>query len=350
MKKKVIYLLILILLTLACWLTATFYFGSASFGSILGLVPVWLILFAVLSWIFIVALKVGSKRVSAKVWFISGLLVLAGWCIPAATFVQLFPYKNGEPFGTSLAFTLLVVFSLSLITVAFLLISGLKWYDKWKNAATTYYENSKPRSKHAGKTALFVIIFSLILLARAIVQFYWFMIWDFTTDGLGYLWLPLPILALMASTIFLCFALPDGAKVAALLYLLLIPALITISAHTQQIDFHQLTGDRAEQISQALDNYYVQKGRYPQDLQELIPRHFILIPAPIIIYGQNWCYDGGADYYRLGYVDREHWSSRHLTGQVFRTWGSVPDLPAICQQEATELIESRPDLFWFFEE
>lgn len=53
----------------------------------------------------------------------------------------------------------------------------------------------------------------------------------------------------------------------------------------------------------------------PNDAR-LTPGYVLSLPGPVIIYGQDWCHDGGDDYYRLGYVVCEHWSGPRLTGQV----------------------------------
>ena len=65
----------------------------------------------------------------------------------------------------------------------------------------------------------------------------------------------------------------------------------------------------AAQVSQAVERYYAQEGRYPEKLQQLIPWYLLSVPEPVLINGLDWCYDGGADYFRLGYADREHWSA-----------------------------------------
>lgn len=343
LSKKIYYLVGVIVLALGCWLTTIFYFGSVSIGLTLGLVPVWLVVFAILSWRFTMALTAGARKVNVKVWIFAGLLILAGWFLPASTFIRLFPFQDGEPFGSPLALTLIVTISLSLVIAAQLINSGLHLFIRWQNANTVYYRKTKEVHENADKVAIALLILSFILVIRALYKFYWFMIWDSTTDGLGYLWLPIPFLAILSSTIMLLITWPDGIKVNALFYLLLIPILIVISSHTQQADFHHLTESRAEKVSQKLDAYYAHEGHYPENLQTLFPRYFISIPRPVIIYEQNWCYDAGTDYYRIGYLSRDHWSSPNLFGQTFRVWGEVPGLPAICEQEAEALQKRYPD-------
>ena len=82
--------------------------------------------------------------------------------------------------------------------------------------------------------------------------------------------------------------------------------MIAVSARAQSVDFRQLTEERAERASQAIETYCAREGRYPQDLRQLTPGYVLSLPGPVTIYGQDWCFDGGDDYYRLGYVYREH--------------------------------------------
>jgi hypothetical protein len=64
----------------------------------------------------------------------------------------------------------------------------------------------------------------------------------------------------------------------------------------------------------------------------------------MIINGQDWCYEGGDDHYRLGYVDREHWSSPYLVRQVHKTAGEYLETGNFCEEGITRLIEIDPML------
>jgi len=345
MKNKIIHLIALIVLTLGCWLTAVFYFGSMSMGAIIGFAPVWLILFAIVSWLFTSALATAARRMSAIVWVCAGLLVLVGWFLPPSILVKLFPIQDGDPLGIQL--TQLAVFSLMLIIVALLLNSGLMLYKTWQNAdpvaGSVENGDSEAQSRHTGRAAAAVLIMSVLLLVGALYNFYWFMVWDSTGDGLTYLWLPIPILAVLFSSITLFITLPEKTKLAAFSYLLLIPALIAVSISAQRVDFHQLTKARAEKTSQAIESYHARKDHYPENLRQLTPWYLLSLPRPVIIYGQDWCYDGGEDYYRLGYIDREHWSAPHLIGRIYQSKGEVPDLYRMCEQEAVALQKRHPE-------
>ena len=131
--------------------------------------------------------------------------------------------------------------------------------------------------------------------------------------------------------------------------MLLIPTLIAVSAHAQNVDFRQLTDERAEHVSQAIETYFARVGRYPEDLRELTPWYIFPFPGPVIIYGEEWCYDGGEDHYRLGYVYRQHWSDPRLKGRIYKEKGGAPDLHHTCEEEVAALQKRYPDYpyeFW----
>jgi len=150
--------------------------------------------------------------------------------------------------------------------------------------------------------------------------------------------------AALLSGVTLSITLSGKMKWTGFLYSLLIPGLmIAVSARAQGVDFRQLTEARAERVTQAIESYYAREGHYPQDLRQLTPRHALWLPGPVIIYGQDWCYDGGDDYYRLGYVDREHWSDPRLIGRIYRTKGDVPDLHGMCEEEVAAIQKRYPN-------
>ncbi len=320
-------------------MAATMYWGFVGPGE--------LIIIVVIGWLLTMPLAMAARKINYSVWVYAGLLIQVVWFLPAPVFVKLFPIQDGDPLGTPLAFTLLVIFSLALIVLALLLNSGLRLYKRWQDtdviASTAEHGDSEAQRKHTGRAVAAVLALSVLLLARALYNFYWFMVWDSTGDGLGYLWLPIPILVVLSSTFILFIVLPEKSKLSAFLFLLLIPAMIVIMASIQRVDFRQLTEERAARVNQAIEAYYTQKGHYPRNLRQLTPRYALSIPEPVIIYGQEWCYDGGDDYYRLGYIDREHWSAPHIIGQIYQTKGEAPNLYRMCEQEAVALQKRHPD-------
>ena len=98
-----------------------------------------------------------------------------------------------------------------------------------------------------------------------------------------------------------------------------------------------VTEQRAEIIDNAIQHYYESHDAYPESLRELFPASLIYIPQPIMIPGQTWCYEGGPDYYRLGYVYRQYFSS----GASVKTYASAgqpssPHWP--CDDEAARYL------------
>ena len=93
------------------------------------------------------------------------------------------------------------------------------------------------------------------------------------------------------------------------------------------------TARRAESISRAILAYHEEQGRYPQALSDLWPRYLLYVPTPFIIPGQDWCYQGGADYYRLGYVSRDYFSSPAFV-KMHASVGQPPDPAWSCDGEA----------------
>lgn len=334
MTGKVFHLFAVTILAIACWLSASLLWGSQG--------PERLIVWAIVAWLFVSALAWVARKMSAKVWIYAGLLNLAGLFLPASILVRVFPARLSLPFESPMAITLLLILSMALVTAALLLSSGLNLSRERRNADALEGGGPQAQRKHVGKAALFALALGSLLLAKAFHNLYWFMVWDTTNDPLGYLWLAVPVPAVLCSSVVLFVVLPGRTKLAGFLYLLLIPALIAISAHAQGVDFRKLTEERAERASQAIEAYYAREGRYPQDLRQLTPWYVLSLPGPVIIYGQDWCYDGGKDYYRLGYVYRKHWSDPRLSGRIYRM-KEVPDLHHVCEEEVAAIQEHFPN-------
>ncbi|MGD2050374.1 MAG: hypothetical protein PVH03_12795, partial [Chloroflexota bacterium] len=242
----------------------------------------------------------------------------------------LFPTDNAQPFDLGTSFPLFLVMTIALFMAAILLSSSLRLFGVGERIA-----------------AILFFILSVLLLAAALRNFYWLMVWDNTYDGLGYLWLFIPVMGVFFATIWLAFTLPKRAKLAAFLYLLLLPpSLILISGRAQQVDFRQLTEARAERVNQAIEVYFSREGHYPEELGQLTPSYLFSLSEPVIIFGQDWCYAGGGDDYQLGYVYREHWSDPRLVGRIYRaTDENAPDLLPFCDEEIIALQARDPSYY-----
>lgn len=334
-KTKGFYLFALILLAIAYWLFASLLWGSRSLG--------WLIVVAIGVWLSASALAWAAKVVSARGWIYAGFLILAALALPTHRLFEIFPDRLSLPFGTPIAITLFLIPSIALVIVAFLLYSGRKLYREWQNAGATEGGGPRAQRKQAGRAVAVVLGLSALLLAKTLHNLYWLTFWDNTNDPLGYLWLGFPVLAALFSGVILSATLAGRTKLVGFLYsLLTVGLMIAISARAQSVDFRRLTEERAGRAGQAIETYYARQGRYPQDLRQATPWYVRSLPGPVIIYGQDWCYDGGDDTYRLGYVYREHWSAPGLTGRITSAKGEAPYLHPICDEEIAALRKRHP--------
>ena len=334
-RTKAIYLFLLVLLAVAFWFFASLLWGPRSLG--------WAILLALGVWLVFSALIWAATVVSARAWICAGLVVLAALLYPTHRIFEVFPDRLSAPYGTPLAIALIAMPSLASVIAAFLLYSGVtRWYAR-QNAEAAEGGSSQERAKLAWEAVAAALVLSALLLAKTLHNLYWLTFWDNTNDALGYLWLGFPILAVLFSSVTLSAALSGKSKLAGPVYALLVPVLmIAVSACAQRVDFRQLTEQRAGRVSQAIADYHAREDRFPQNLRQATPWYARAFPRPVIIYGQDWCYDAGDDTYRLGYVYREHWSAPGLTGRIFSSEGEAPGLHPICDEEIAALRKRHP--------
>jgi hypothetical protein len=334
-RKRICYLLAFIILGIVWRLYAGLLLGFSPShnGGLLTLLTAYLpfilaLPIIVICWLLSVTVASVISRINPNIWLAVGLLALVALFVPASVF--------GDQADLM---TLIVQFWVAIVSIAPILYLGLTRYRGGQVADETGLKNGG-----GNRTAVIPLALSLLLLLKVLHKLYWLLIWDSTYDPLDFLWLIFILPAVLFAGISLAFALPDRTKWAGFSYLLLMLALIMgVFALTQQVDFRQLTQARAERVSQAIEAYYNQEERYPQTLRQLTPRYILSVAEPVIIYGQEWCYDGGADYYRLGYVYREHWSDPRLSGRLHQTKGELPELSGLCEAEVAALQAQHPD-------
>jgi hypothetical protein len=334
-RKRIYYLLAFIILGIV-W---RMYFGllwgyspDSNFGLFTLLIAYLPFILAlptvIICWLLGTTVASVTGRINHNVWLAIGLLALVALFLPPSIFGD-----QAE------VITLIVQFWVAIANIALLLYSGVTHYTGGQLAGET-----KSLNWLVNNTAVIPLALCLLLLLKVLHKWYWLLIWDSTYDPIDFLWMVFLMPAVLFASIFLSIALPDRIKWAGFSYLLLMPALIIgVFVLAQQVDFRQLTAQRAARVSQALENYYDQEGEYPPNLQRLIPRYILSLAEPVIMNGQAWCYDGGANYYRLGYVYREHWSDPRLSGRLHQMKGELPELGGLCEAEVAALQAQHPD-------
>ena len=164
-------------------------------------------------------------------------------------------------------------------------------------------------------------------------------VWDRATDGLGSAFLALDaIMVAIAAAMLLAWALTGWRRLAALVFVLLVMLSLAHSNEQgmrMQMSPTEVTKAHAEEINQAIQRYYEREGRYPSTLVALMPFYLWHIPQPMILRDQTWCYEGGDDYYRLGYVHRPGFGAPadYISVRVHAAVGEPPEPSWPCDDE-----------------
>lgn len=181
-------------------------------------------------------------------------------------------------------------------------------------------------------STLFIIGYQMVLAS----------VWDVATDGLGgpFLW-TLVTISSMTAAMIMAWLLPGTRKLIALAFAVLVPLSMQyphwIGTYGPDGEWGMspayITERRAETITNAIEGYYKDHDEYPISLKVLFPQNLIHIPRPIMIPGQTWCYEGGPDYYRLGYVYRRCFSTP-ASVRIHASSGEPPNSYWPCEDEA----------------
>jgi hypothetical protein len=267
-----------------------------------------------------------STRALPITWGDALLLTLGVLLLPSYSQTENFSSPFSEPLQTINGFILYMQPMLALILAGLLLAFMLASVQAQPSA-------------RCGWQAVTSLIFSGVLLASTFYNLYWQFVWDQTTDGFYVGLLPIPVIAAFIAGLILARPLQGNRKWYGFGYsLLLVAALFITFSVAIRVDYHRLTEARAGRVSQAIERYYARQGHYPATLTQLVPVTRLLLPGPVIIPGQDWCYQSGEGYYRLGYVTRDNWSSPYLYIRTYQQAGAVPDIPALCADETEAMI------------
>ena len=215
-------------------LAATLLFGIIGTISLLGssgilfLIAILILLVGLFAWVIPLILK----RVNAKVWLITGFIILFGLLFPTSSLMS----GNDAGFLSTLpSVAIFFLPSLALVNAAFLLYSSV-----------ADIANSRLKNVSLGLCALLIV--------KTLHNLYVLTLWDNTYDPLGYLWLILPVFTVLLSGLMLSIDLSGAKKLVGPLYTILVTALlISVSAFAQHVDFHQETARRAARIVQAVE-------------------------------------------------------------------------------------------------
>jgi len=194
------------------------------------------------------------------------------------------------------------------------------------------------------------ILFGAILVLLTVVflgyQMYLTSIWDVATDGLGVPFLEMLIgTASLSAAMIMVWFLRGWRKLAGLAFSLFVPLSMLypswFGAYGPNGEWGVLpaniTEQRAETITIAIQGYYETEEEYPSYLKNLFPRNLVYIPRPIMIPRQTWCYEGGKNYYRFGYVHREFFSSS-ASVRIHSSAGEPPVEYWSCEREAAKYL------------
>jgi hypothetical protein len=168
--------------------------------------------------------------------------------------------------------------------------------------------------------------------------------WDVATDGLGgILMLEMCFVFGIAASIHHSWSLPRKRNSFLFGFAVLLLVMVMGANSFGTFGFDGKWGDvprartarRAQTINQAVLRYYEAQGQYPQTLADLTPRYLLYLPPPFIIPQQDWCYQAGTNYYRLGYVYRDYFSTP-ASVKVIAASGQPPQSAWACDAEAAK--------------
>lgn len=281
------------------------------------------------------AVAIAIRRLPGGWRVAAGLLLIGLLVFPAVIFMMGFPGGATSAIGPPLLFPVVGVLAVGIIVTALLFHAGV-----------TFRSVAPGGRSDAGRIALLPIAVGGLLLAMILQTFYWLMVWDSTYDPIGAIVILFLVMIAVLTGAILMMTLRGWARSAGAFFLLtILLSLILVAFIAQRSDFRRITESRAEKVSRALETYHAREGDYPATLTQLTPRDALYLAGPVIMFGQSWCYDTDGGTYRLGYVDREHWSDPRLIGRIHSSTGNSADSQPMCANEIDRLIDQYPDFF-----
>lgn len=190
-----------------------------------------------------------------------------------------------------------------------------------------------------GRLTLVVLLFGLLLYV-----YLWLWLWDGIEDGIRiYFMMMVSVVAAISGTLIIILTVSGWRRWAGAIFAMVVIGSIYFAILTgfglgDESGNYAVTEERALGIQESIEDYRTKNGNYPMELDDLVPGEMWRIPLPMIMPGQGWCYQGGSNYYRLGAVYREHWSSPYLEVRVYASAGDVPQGNWECDEKLAEVI------------
>ena len=113
------------------------------------------------------------------------------------------------------------------------------------------------------------------------------------------------VIPAIVAGMLLTISLPSKKSRIGFAYLVVLPLfMLALLWEGSRIPFEEITQNRANEIVVALERYRAgEDNSYPETLDQLRPEYMESIPNTLPFGEDGWCYTGGKDYYRLGYLD-----------------------------------------------
>ena len=209
------------------------------------------------------------------------------------------------------------------------------------NASSTTADETKTVawSPILGRLALVILLFGLFLYV-----YRWLWLWDGIEDGIrGFILILVAAIAAISAGMVISMTASGWRRWMGLVFVIsvLAPtywAAITGFGNGEGDTNYTVTEERAARIQNAIESHHIKTGWYPLSLDELVPGELWRVPLPMIMPGQGWCYQGGSNYYRLGAVYREHWSSPYFSVRMYASAGDVPEETWECDEKLADAI------------
>ena len=270
------------------------------------------------------------KKTSRWIW-LPFVLVCAMWVSvngPGLSHASSLPPMLARLIGT----IFLMLPALTIAVMAILVTSGL-------GLVFTTPAASGVKTIHAariyGGLRLAAALMILILLAYSIT---WAAIWDQTSDGLGGIFFAMySSVAAIVCGMVMAERASGRSRMMGVAFLIIVPVVANISfARGTQIDFPQLTEQRAARVADALERFHSRENRYPTALNELVPFDLLYLPQPVMFRGENWCYQATVDAYRLAAFYHQYFGLP-VSLDIYASSGNLDNQPLPCAERLADM-------------